>query len=57
MRPVRQLGGAYDLGTRRFSRPGDPLVRLSGPIGRGFQKGGTGGYLGALKRFVDRDRN
>jgi len=36
-----------------FSRPGDPLVRLSGPIGRGIQKGGTGGYLRALKRFVD----
>jgi len=38
-----------------FSRPGDPLVRLSGPIGRGIQKGGTGGYLRALKRFVDED--
>jgi uncharacterized protein (UPF0548 family) len=36
-----------------FSRPGDPLVRLSGPIGRGMQRGGTGGYLRALKRFVD----
>ena len=36
-----------------FSRPGDPLVRLSGPIGRGIQRGGTGGYLRALKRFVD----
>jgi len=38
-----------------FSRPGDPLVRLSGPIGRGIQKGGTGGYLRALKRFVHED--
>ena len=36
-----------------FSRPGDPLVRLSGPIGRGIQRGGTGSYLRALKRFVD----
>ncbi len=36
-----------------FSRPGDPLVRLSGPIGRGIQMGGTRGYLWALKRFVD----
>jgi uncharacterized protein (UPF0548 family) len=36
-----------------FSRPGDPLVRLAGPIGRGIQRGGTGGYLRALKRFVD----
>jgi uncharacterized protein (UPF0548 family) len=38
-----------------FSRPGDPLVRLSGPIGRGIQIGGTRGYLRALKRFVDED--
>jgi uncharacterized protein (UPF0548 family) len=36
-----------------FSRPGDLLVRLSGPIGRGIQMGGTRGYLRALKRFVD----
>jgi uncharacterized protein (UPF0548 family) len=36
-----------------FSRPGDPLVRLAGPIARGIQKGGTAGYLRALKRFVD----
>jgi uncharacterized protein (UPF0548 family) len=42
----------FEIGA--FSRPGDPLVRLSGPIGRGFQRGGTGGYLRALKRFVDR---
>jgi uncharacterized protein (UPF0548 family) len=38
-----------------FSRPGDRLVRLSGPIGRGIQRGGTGGYLRALKRFVHTD--
>ena len=38
---------------KAFSRPGDPLVRLSGPIGRSIQKGGTAGYLRALKRFVD----
>ncbi|HEX3795042.1 MAG TPA: DUF1990 domain-containing protein [Acidimicrobiales bacterium] len=36
-----------------FSRPGDSLVRLSGPIGRGVQRGGTGGYLRALKGFVE----
>jgi uncharacterized protein (UPF0548 family) len=40
-----------------FSRPAHPLVRLSGPIGRAVQKGGTGGYLRALKRFVDGDRD
>jgi len=36
-----------------FSRPDDALVRLSGPIGRAIQKGGTNGYLRALRRFVD----
>ena len=36
-----------------FSRPADPLVRLSGPIGRGIQKGGTNGYLRSLRRYVD----
>jgi uncharacterized protein (UPF0548 family) len=35
-----------------FSRPGDRLVRLSGPLGRGIQRAGTKGYLRALKRFV-----
>ena len=35
-----------------FSRPAALLVRLSGPIGRGVQKGGTNGYLRALRRFV-----
>ncbi len=38
-----------------FSRPGGPLVRLVGPIGRGIQRGGTVGYGRALKRFVDKD--
>jgi uncharacterized protein (UPF0548 family) len=36
-----------------FSRPGDILVRLAGPVGRGFQQGGTRNYLTALKRFVE----
>jgi uncharacterized protein (UPF0548 family) len=36
-----------------FSRPGDPLVRLSGPIGRGIQEVGTNGYLRALRRYAD----
>jgi uncharacterized protein (UPF0548 family) len=38
-----------------FSRPADVLVRLSGPIGRSIQKGGTNGYLRALRRFVVKD--
>ena len=36
-----------------LSRPADALVRLGGPIGRGVQRGATGAYLNALKRFVD----
>jgi uncharacterized protein (UPF0548 family) len=39
-----------------FSRPGDPLVRLAGALGRGIQKGGTNAYLHALRRFVDRNQ-
>ena len=35
------------------SRAADPLVRLSGPFGRGIQRGGTGAYLRTLKRFVE----
>ena len=38
-----------------FSWPADPLARLSGPFGRGIQKGGTNGYLWALRRFVRRE--
>jgi uncharacterized protein (UPF0548 family) len=45
--------GSVHFEIEAFSRPGDPLVRLSGPIGRGMQRGGTGAYLRALKRFVD----
>jgi len=36
-----------------FSRPGDSVVRLSGPIGRGVQRVGTKGYLRALRQFVE----
>jgi uncharacterized protein (UPF0548 family) len=39
-----------------FSRPGDSLVRLSGPIGRGVQKVGSKGYLRALRQFVEVSR-
>jgi uncharacterized protein (UPF0548 family) len=37
-----------------FSRPGDALVRLSGPLGRSIQKGGSRGYLQALRRYVEK---
>ena len=36
-----------------FSRPGDGLTRLAGPVGRAVQAAGTTGYLKALRRFVD----
>jgi uncharacterized protein (UPF0548 family) len=35
-----------------FSRPGNTMVRLSGPLGRVLQRRGTQGYLGALRRYV-----
>lgn len=35
-----------------FSRPGDPLVRLAGPLGRRLQSIATGQYLRALSRFM-----
>lgn len=45
--------GAVHFEVEVFSRPADPLVRLSGPIGRGVQRAGTGAYLQALRRFVE----
>ena len=44
--------GTVRFEIKAFSRPADPLVRLSGPFGRGVQRGATGAYLRALKRFV-----
>jgi uncharacterized protein (UPF0548 family) len=45
--------GTVHFEINAFSRPADQVVRLSGPIGRGIQRGGTGAYLRALQRFVD----
>jgi uncharacterized protein (UPF0548 family) len=39
-----------------FSRPDVLIVRISGPIGRAMQKGGTNGYLRSLRRFVNQSR-
>jgi uncharacterized protein (UPF0548 family) len=44
--------GTVHFEIEAFSRPADPIVRLSGPFGRGVQRGATGAYLSALKRFV-----
>lgn len=45
--------GTVHFEIEAFSRPADTLVRLSGPFGRGVQRGATGAYLRALKRFVE----
>jgi len=37
-----------------FSRPGELLTRLTGPIGRAVQRAGTNGYLKALQGIVDK---
>ena len=36
-----------------FSRPGEWITHLAGPVGRAVQKAGTNGYLKSLQRFVD----
>jgi uncharacterized protein (UPF0548 family) len=35
-----------------FSRPGERITHLAGPVGRAVQRAGTNGYLKALQRFV-----
>jgi uncharacterized protein (UPF0548 family) len=45
--------GTVHFEIEAFSRPGDLLARLSGPIGRGMQRGGTGAYLHSLRRYVE----
>jgi uncharacterized protein (UPF0548 family) len=37
-----------------FSRPGERITRLAGPVGRAVQTAGTNGYLKALQRFVNK---
>lgn len=36
-----------------FSKPVDPLARLSGPLGRAVQRSVTRRYVSALRRFVE----
>jgi uncharacterized protein (UPF0548 family) len=45
--------GLVRFGIKAFSRPGDPLTRVAGPIGRGLQSIATKHYLRALRNFVD----
>lgn len=44
---------AVRFDVRAFSRPGDPLTQLFGPLGRMMQSVATKGYLRALSHFVD----
>ncbi len=39
-----------------ISRPGAPLVRIAGPLGRNAQAGATRSYLRALNRVVNGER-
>jgi len=45
--------GAVRFRITAFSRPGEWLARLAGPIGLAVQSAGTTGYLKALQRFVN----
>jgi uncharacterized protein (UPF0548 family) len=42
---------------RAFSKPVDPLARLSGPVGRAVQRSVTRRYVSALRRFVESRSN
>jgi uncharacterized protein (UPF0548 family) len=46
--------GSVRFAITSLSRPGDPLVRLAGPLARGIQACATKGYLRSLRRYVDR---
>jgi uncharacterized protein (UPF0548 family) len=50
----RSGGGEVTFEVVVFSRPADPLVRLSGPIGRWMQTRTTRGYLEGVRAYVDR---
>jgi uncharacterized protein (UPF0548 family) len=45
--------GTVTFRVTAFSRSGDRITRLLGPVGRSVQTAGTKGYLRALKRFVE----
>jgi len=41
------------FGIRAFSRPGDPVNRRAGVLGRGLQSAAMKGYLRAIRKFMD----
>jgi uncharacterized protein (UPF0548 family) len=52
---VVSIGGddAVRFRVTAFSRPGERIARLAGPVARAVQTAGTNGYLKALQRFVN----
>jgi uncharacterized protein (UPF0548 family) len=50
----RRDGSTY-FTVQAFSKPVDPLARLSGPIGRVVQRSVTRRYVTGLRRFVETD--
>lgn len=44
--------GVVRFDIRAFSRPGDPITRVAGPMGRSLQSAATQGYLWAMRKFV-----
>jgi uncharacterized protein (UPF0548 family) len=50
---VERRGTSTYFAIRAFSKPIDPLARLSGPLGRAVQRSVTRRYITALRRFVE----
>lgn len=50
---VERRGDATYFCVSAYSRPVDPLARVSGPVGRAVQRCVTRRYLDALRRFVE----
>jgi len=48
--------GVVEFKIAAFSRPGEWITRLTGPVGRAAQATGTNGYLKALRRFVNQSQ-
>ena len=49
---LERRDGATHFTVRAFSKPVDPLARLSGPFGRSVQRSVTRRYVEAMRRYV-----
>jgi uncharacterized protein (UPF0548 family) len=52
---LERRGGDTYFTVQAFSKPVDPLARLSGPVGRAVQRSVSRRYVTALRRFVESD--